>query len=384
MPKTMTSRDRVLTALHHQEPDRVPTALWGSYYTLHDETYFRLLDYLDLGEPVSPFRRYKPRNANYLDDRILDRLDTDIRYVWLGFDDLGGAHPDTMRDAWGVQWQRMGPHITAVTHPLAESTIEEVEAFPWPDPEKYLRRDELRDRLRALARSGTHAITARAVNSYGPFEQASALRGREQFLMDIVLDPELAKLIVDKVTAVLVRLTEIYLDTAGRDIDFIEIPGDDYGGTAHLLISPKVFDTLLAPALGRIIRPIKEYRQDLFVAFHSDGAVGKLLGRFADLGIDLCHPLEPLPANDMGAIKAEFGDRLSFMGAIDIKQALPGSLTALEAEVKQRISLLAGNGGYILAPANHVQTDVPPQNVLALYEFARRYGEYPLNSSIEP
>ncbi|MHB0859177.1 MAG: uroporphyrinogen decarboxylase family protein [Anaerolineae bacterium] len=378
MTKPMSSRERVLTALHHQDPDRVPTALWGSYYTLQDETYFNLVRYLGLGEPVSPFRRLKSRNANYIDDRILDRLETDIRYVWLGFDDLGGAHPDTLQDAWGVRWQRSGPIITAVSHPLAEATLEEVEAYPWPNPERYIRLDELRERVRALKQRNTHAIAARAVNSYGPFEQASALRGREQLLMDVVLNPELATAIIGRVTDVIVRLTEIYLDVAGRDIDIIEIPGDDYGGMRSLLISPNIFDTLLAPALARIIDPIKAFRRDLTVAFHSDGAIAPLLGRFVALGIDLFHPLEPLPANDMAKIKAAFGNRLSFMGAIDICEALPGPADGLEAEVQRRIELLAPGGGYILAPANHVQKDVPPENIVALYRLAREHGRYPL------
>ena len=82
MSKTMTSRERVLAALHHQEPDRVPTALWGSYHTLQDQTYFNLLEHLGNAEPAKPFRRLRGHNSNYYDDRVLDYLDTDIRYVW--------------------------------------------------------------------------------------------------------------------------------------------------------------------------------------------------------------------------------------------------------------------------------------------------------------
>lgn len=376
--KAMSSRERVLAALHHQEPDRVPMALWGSYYSLQDQTYFNLLKHMKLGRPVPPFRRYKPRNSNYLDDRVLDRLGTDVRYVWLGFTDLGGARPDRMRDAWGVQWRRMGEYITPVSAPLAEATLEDVEAYPWPDVAQFVRLDELRGRLAALKKTGTHAIAARAVNSYGPFEQASALRGREQFLMDLLTAPELAQRIISQVTDVIVRLNEMYLDVAGKDIDLIEIPGDDYAGTENLLISPRIFDRLLKPALQRIVRPIKEYREDLRVVFHSDGAIAKLLPGLVEVGIDLLHPLEPLPANDMAAIKAQFGERLSFMGGIDIKQALPGSVADVEAEVRGRIQVLAPGGGYILAPANHLQPDVPPENIVALYELGRQYGRYPL------
>ena len=378
MSVTMSSRERVLMALSHKEPDRVPTALWGSYYTLQDQTYFKMLQHFDLGNPVPPFRRFKTRNSNYHDDRVLDRLGTDVRYVWLGFTDLGGARSDTLKDAWGVQWRRIGPNVSSVEHPLADATIEELEAYPFPDPERYVAIPALKRRLAALKKDGRYAIAARAVNSYGPFEQAATLRGRERFLMDLLLEPEFAQLLINRVTDVLVRLTEIYLDVVGKDADIIEIPGDDYGASDNLLFSPTIFDKMLKPALDRIIRPIKQYRSDIFVAFHSDGAISQLLGRFIDLGIDLFHPVEPVPANDIPAIKKQFGDRLAFMGAIDTREAMPGSMADLEAEVKNRIRTLAQGGGYVLAPANHVQTDVPPQNVVALYDFARKYGRYPL------
>jgi uroporphyrinogen decarboxylase len=374
----MRPRERVLTALNHEEPDRVPMALWGSYYSLQDETYFRLLKHLGLGEPLPPFRRDRPRNSNHMDDRLLDLLGTDIRYVWLGFTDLGGARPDTMTDAWGVRWKRMGHYITPASAPLANATIEEISEYAWPDAEQYVRIDELRHRAAALKKSGRHAIAARAVNSYGPLEQASVLRGREKFLTDLLLEPELAQLLITKVTDVLVLLQELYLDAVGKDIDILETPGDDYGGTKNLLISPAIFDSTVKPALQRVFRPIKQFREDLVVAFHSDGAVVRLLPTLIDLGVDLLHPLEPLEANDIRAIKNDFGDRLSFLGAIDIKQAMPGQLKDVEAEVQRRVRQLAPGGGYILAPSNHLQADVPPQNIVALYQYGRAYGRYPV------
>ena len=137
--KSMNSKERVLTAIHREEPDRVPVALWGSYYTLNDDTYFNMLRHLELGEPVPPFRKQKPRNSNYYDDRVLDILDTDVRYIWSGFTDLGGARMDSdCKDAWGVKWRRSGPHITSVDPPLKGATVEQVKAFEWPDPEKYM------------------------------------------------------------------------------------------------------------------------------------------------------------------------------------------------------------------------------------------------------
>jgi uroporphyrinogen decarboxylase len=377
MASSMNSRDRVLTALNHQEPDRVPAVLWGSYYTLQDGTYFKLLEHLGFDGPLPPFRRYKTRNSNYYDDRVLERLGTDTRYVWSGFTDLGGAHSETLRDAWGVQWRRIGPNITSTGAPLAGMTIEQIDAYSWPDPERYLTLDILTQRLSALKNEGKHAIVARAVNSYGPFEQAAELRGREQFYMDMVLEPELARLIIDRVSDIIVRLNEIYLDVCGNDIDIMEIPGDDYGGTEDLLISPKSFNDMLLPALSRIVKPIKEFRSDLFIAFHTDGAIMKLIESLIETGIDILNPLEPLPANDWLQVKKQYGDTLSFMGGIDLKRAMPGTPEDVDGDVKRCIRTFAEGGGYILAPANHLQTDVPPENIVALYESCRKHGTYP-------
>jgi len=95
-----------------------------------------------------------------------------------------------------------------------------------------------------------------------------------------------------------------------------------------------------------------------------------------DLGVDVFHCLEPLPNVDLASIKAKYGDKLCFWGAIDIKQTMQGSVAGIEAEVQERVRVLAPGGGYVLAPANHLQPDVPAQNVIALFEAARKYGKY--------
>ena len=112
---------------------------------------------------------------------------------------------------------------------------------------------------------------------------------------------------------------------------------------------------------------------------HSDGAVTPLLPDILCLDVDVIHPLEPLPATDHAAIKAEFGERVAFLGGIDISHAMRGTKEDVIAEVRRRIERLAPSGGYILAPANHLQADVPPENVITLFEAAREFGRYPLN-----
>ena len=107
------------------------------------------------------------------------------------------------------------------------------------------------------------------------------------------------------------------------------------------------------------------------------------MGRLIDVGVDVFHCLEPMPGVDMAQLKRDYGDRLCFWGAIDIKHALQGDVARVEAEVRERISVLGPGGGYVLAPANHLQPDIPPENIVALFLAARKYGEYPLCSGPE-
>jgi uroporphyrinogen decarboxylase len=180
------------------------------------------------------------------------------------------------------------------------------------------------------------------------------------------------------VTETINGLLKGYLEAAGDSIDMIELPGDDYASNENLLISPGMFRRYIKPALKQLVTTIKERNPDLKIMLHSDGSVEKLLPEFIELGIDVLHPLEPVPTLDQAAIKAKYGNQLAFLGGIDISHAMPGSREDVIAEVKQRIAQLAPGGGYILAPANHLQADVPVENVVTLFETARRKGTYPL------
>ena len=378
----MDHRERVLTAVNHQEPDRVPTALWGSAYGLTDPLYSGLLQYLGLGNPVPPFRRRRGHTVNHYDDRVLDTLDIDVRHVWIGFTDLGGPPQGGGTDAWGVGWKQTGIYLGPTHHPLETATIEDLDAYPWPDVESFVRRDELRQRAKYLKERTDYAVVGRAVDSFGLLERACQLRRMDKFMVDLGLNKAFATALIGKVADVLYRLLEIYLDTAGPYLDIIELPGDDYAAQ-NPLISPRMFDKLFKAQWRRLINLVKEAAPHCRVLFHSDGRMEPFLSSLAEIGVDIFHCLEPLPEVDMAQVKRDYGDRLCFWGAIDIKQALRGDVARVEAEVKERISALGAGGGYVLAPANHLQPDIPPQNVVALFQAARKYGKYPLDNGIE-
>jgi uroporphyrinogen decarboxylase len=187
----------------------------------------------------------------------------------------------------------------------------------------------------------------------------------------MISEPEVVELIIRKVTDVIVAAQEYYLDGIIDEIDFLEIPGDDYGGVSDLMISPDHFRSYFKPALARIVASAKAMRPDLPVVFHTDGAVTSIIPDFIEIGIDVLNPLEPLEATDWGAIKKQYGDRLAFMGGVDLKRALTGTPADVERDVQRCIDTFSEGGGYILTSANHMQADIPPENIVHMFSEAR-------------
>jgi uroporphyrinogen decarboxylase len=168
------------------------------------------------------------------------------------------------------------------------------------------------------------------------------------------------------------------MQAGGKYFDMVELPGDDYAGNTNLLISPVMFRKFIKPCLERFVKVIKEHNPNAKIMLHSDGAITKLLPDIIALGMDVIHPLEPLHASNIPAIKEQFGNQLTFLGGIDISHAMPGRREDVIAETKLRISQLAKGGGYILAPSNHLQADVSAENVITLFETAHEIGKYPI------
>jgi uroporphyrinogen decarboxylase len=377
MAREMEARERVLAAVEHREGDRVPLALWGSAHGVTDPLYFALLEELGLGEPVAPFRPRMGHTINYYDDRVLEALGVDVRHADLGFTDLGGPSAGGGTDAWGVRYEQRGLYLTAMSYPLGTAEVEELERYAWPRVRELVAAAAFGARARRLAEETPYAVVGRGYDSYGPFERCCSLRKTDEFLVDLAVNEAFAEKLIAKVVDVHCALLEIYLEAAGPYLDIVELPGDDYAALRPI-ISPAMFDRYFAPAWRRIIGVVREGAPRAKILFHSDGNMAPFLGRLVELGVDIFHCLEPLPGVDMGAIKARYGAQLCFWGAIDIKKAMTGDAAGVEAEVRERIAVLGPGGGYVVAPANHLQPDVPARNVVALGEAVRQWGRYPL------
>ena len=380
--KTMMPRQRVQTALSHNEPDRVPLALGGGPYGLVDDLYLRLAKHLKLGEPVSPFRT--GHSISYMDDRLLEKLDTDLRYCWPGLlpnsPVTRGEDDDTFYDSYGQVWKRALPYYYAGEGILKDaSTIDDIASrVRWPDLSDPRWTLGIAERAQLLREQTDYFVVMRMVASHGPFQTACDLRGTESFLMDMALNPDFAHALLDKITTAIEGLLNLAMQAGGKYFDMVELPGDDYAGNTNLLMSPVMFRTFIRPCLERMIKVVKERNPEAKVMLHSDGVITKLLPDIISLGVDVIHPLEPLVATDISAVKEQFGKQVAFLGGIDISHAMPGTGEDVLNEVQLRISQLAAGGGYILAPSNHLQADVPAENVVTLFETAREFGKYPI------
>jgi uroporphyrinogen decarboxylase len=376
----MNAKERVQTAFEHQIPDRVPTALWGGPYGLVDDLYFRLLEEFKLGDPIPQFR--KGHTINYLDDRILDLLGTDTRYVWPGVSPTSPRYstddPERFFDDFGQPWIQTYPYFTATDGILEEAEdIKEIESrVNWPDPGKAEWTEGVRERAEGLSQIGEHYIVARMVVSHGPFQLASDLRGTSTMMLDMGLNPDFATALLQKVTDIICGLLEGYLKAGNGHFDMIELPGDDYASNENLIISPEMFRFFIKPCIRRMVATIHEIQPEIKIMLHSDGAIQKLIPDFIDLGIDVLHPLEPVVGTDVKAVKQEFGNDIAFIGGIDITRAMTGTVKSVKADVDRCLSDLAPGGGYVLAPCNHLQADVPAENVIELFKYAQEKGRY--------
>ncbi len=376
----MTGRERVLCALNHQEPDRVPIFFGTSgATTMLAPAYEKLKTFLGIERPTTVF--WRGLQYVLMDEEAL---------AWSGSDGrplIPGPAPgplqrdisaDAYVDGWGCHWERRPGAIyyEVIDSPVRTATIDDLDRIPWPDLAHPSRFAGLRAKAQAIQDRGYAVV---ALSGVSPFEQAYMCRGIEQWMVDLAADPEFALALMRKITDLMKAAVIGLLDEAGDRIDVL-ITGDDLGGKTSTLISPAMYRRLVKPFHVELMAAIKE-RTQAKIFYHSDGNIYSLLGDLVEIGVDLLNPVQ-VNAGDMGdtaRLKREFGEHLSFCGAIDTGWVLPfGSPGDVRAEVRRRISDLAPGGGYVLAAVHCLQPDVPLANIIAMLDEAKAAGTYPI------
>jgi uroporphyrinogen decarboxylase len=382
----MSHRERVLKALKHQEPDRIPLDLWGSANSVNDGIYFRIKDYLGIQGDIKPWRA--GRTSSYYDERILDAFDIDFRHVWLKGPSSYKTvvYPDgSFDDEWGVTWKEIAGHIGMVRHPLAQVDPEDLSAvynYPWPDPYDPGRTTNVRERARFLREETDFMVVSRAIPNFGTFDRACALRGTEQFLVDLMVNKKFAHALVDRIAQFEYELNDVLIGTLGDYIDIV-CWAEDYGHQTNLFVPPNTYREFFKEKHRALIRMIKHKAPHVYFQFHTCGSVRKLIPDLIEIGVDILQSIQPTSVGmDSFELKRDFGKDLVFHGAIDIQYALPGTIKMLDTEVRKRIAALAPSGGYILSTANNVQDDTPAENLAYLFKAAKEYGHYPIDPQL--
>ncbi len=377
----LTPRERVIKALNHEEPDRVPIDLFFHAGMLTDASYFALKQHLGIEGDIAPFRQ--GLGANYYDERILEALDIDIRRVFMeATHELKPINDEESEfvDAWGTVFVS-GPGYTHPAGPplVGIDTIEGLRDYPWPKAEAFGDVSGLKAQAEHLYNNTDYAIALRRPGIRGGLlDKGGDLRGMEQFMMDLALEPDYCRAMMEIMAEIYVEVYTSALKEVGPYVQMVEAQ-DDLGAQLQPLISPNTWREIMKPSQKYIFGEIHKVAPHVKIIFHTDGNVHPLIPDLIDCGVDVLNPIQPSARlMDSFKLKQEFGDRIAFHGAMDVQTVLNRDEAFVREDVRTRIRALAPGGGFILAPCNHIQHDIPPENVVAMYEEARAFGNYPL------
>jgi len=348
----MTPRERVMTAFAHEEPDRVPRWCGAS-----PEFIAKAKQYLGIDDT----------------EQLSVRFGDDFRRVYARY---VGPEPDLAADAmmqtvFGIDRRGLG-YGQPMAHPLADATVDEIDAYPWPDPGWW---DVSGIRDAALAWGGQYAILG---GDWSPFwHDAIDLLGMETLMLRMCDAPEIVDALLDHIVSYYHEASRRILDAAADAIDIFFI-GNDFGSQTGPLVGPRLFERFLLPHLARLIDLGHSYR--LKVQLHCCGGVEPLLSMMIGAGLDGIHAVQPgCRGMDLAHLKSTYGDRILFNGAIDSQAALiEGTPDLVRERTREVISIMAPGGGYVAgASHDYILEETPVENVLAVFDAVAEFGTYP-------
>jgi uroporphyrinogen decarboxylase len=393
-PSAWTSRERVLAALDHREPDRVPIDLGGNQSGIHRAAYEALIARLGLRETIEIMdlaqQLARPSEA------VLERLGVDTRYVAAGAPDTfkgavvrrerGGRTWEDFEDEFGVVWSRPddAPHYFDITSsPLAGASLKQIRDYPFPrggDPSRFA---GLRERALRIRRETPYAVVSGI--SGVVYEICWYMRGLENLFIDMMEQPEVLEILLDRTLGYWLDWFRAFLDEAGDVVDVIMI-GDDLTGQDGPLFPPRIYRAIVKPRQKALVSYIKS-RTAAKVWYHSCGSILPYIPDLIDNGIDALNPVQITARGmDPAGLKARFGDKLTFWGgAVNTQKTLPrGTPAEIREEVRRNLGVFMPGGGYVFANVHNIQADVPPDNILALFDAAREFSAYGRDVAASP
>jgi len=382
----MSSRERLLRTLNHQAPDRVPIDLGGNQTGIHKFAYRALLDHLGIADHVAIMdavqQLARPCEA------VLERFHVDTRYIAAGAaSDFKGGIVTRERDGrtwheltdeFGVTWSMPDdtPYFMDISrHPLANATIADIGDYPFPKGDDPGRFAGLRDRALTLRNETPYAVVSGI--SGVVYEICWYMRGLEQWFADMLTQPEFCEALLDQTLKFWLDWFRIFLDEVGDLVDVIMI-GDDLAGQGGPLFHPGFYRTIVKPRHKRLVQYIRS-RTSAKIWYHTCGSCVEYIPDLLDNGIHILNPVQISAARmDPAALKARFGKQLVFWGgAIDTQHVLPSaSPETVREHVRRHLEIWKPGGGYVFNNVHNIQADVPPENMVAMFDTAYECGFY--------
>jgi len=358
MKKPMTSRERVLAAISHAEPDRVPID-----YMANGGINGRLMQHF--GVDV----------AGYYS--MLDALGVDYRTVHVPYigprlhAEIPGINVDPQ---WGIQtvWiqHESGGYSDFTGFPLKDATAQMLESWPMPSPDDF-DYASIRDQI---ARYPDKCIVLGG--GFGDIINTTGMiRTQEQALVDLATRDEAAMAYIDRRLAIKLEIFERSIEAAKGGIDIV-LTEEDLGTQKGPMISMSMFRKLFRPRHQRFVDVAVAH--GLPVMTHCCGSSSWAFEDFIEMGITIVNTLQPEATNMSPAyLKATFGDRLSFHGCISTAGPVAhGTVADVVASCRETLDIMMPGGGYCFSPTHALQDNSPTENVVAMYETARTYGRY--------
>ncbi len=270
---------------------------------------------------------------------------------------------------WGVG-SRKGDfeHFSEMVSPMKNFTdIKELESYPYPDPVADYKWDSFSIKVKQLKEKDCITAAGMATTI---FEIAWYLRGMEEFMIDLVLNPDLANYHLDRITDIRCEMAQKY---AKSGVDILHV-GDDVATQLDMMISPKLWRQYIKPRLSKVINSARKINPEIIVDYHSDGNIQTIIPELIEVGVDILNPIQP-ECMDPIEIKRKYGDRLSFRGTIGTQSTMPfGTPEEVEMVCKKMIEEVGKSGGFILAPTHMLEPEVPWENIEAMIGAIKKYS----------
>jgi uroporphyrinogen decarboxylase len=391
----MNFRERVMTTLNHEEPDMVGIDFGGNQSGIHVEAYKNLLNYLRIEDSNVRYSDFIQQLA-YPCEELLQRLNVDIRWLrppssLLPKDftpEVEGKYRGVF-DQFGVFWGDSAEKdikdilfYDPCIHPLSDvKTPQEIREYDWPDGTNKAPLKGLREQAKNLRETTNYAIAAPPLGCI--YEYTTFLFGFEKALRYLRMNPELIVATMEELEKYWTDYATTYLNEIkfGDEhyVDIIAVNGDLATQTGPIMNVDNIYSRLIKPIEHRFARKIHELAK-VKINYHCCGSIVRFIPHFSEIGYDAVNPVQ-VAARDMEpcSLKERFGTSITFWGGLcDTQRTLPfGSQEQVRKEVLHNITCFKPGGGYIASNVHNITAEVPPQNIVALFDAtreSRRYG----------